>query len=139
MHYLTHQQRQHNNFHAKIGNQWKKWKHNNFRAKNIVANQTWLLNFIFYSRIFCNHFTVDQKSGDDTDLASLGKLRSHLWTVKKHLHFFVGNCGLSPHASHILIGKNWSNCTVFENHRKSLIQHCERSELRLHFESTKVN
>ena len=22
--------------------------------------------------------------------------------------------------------------TVFENHRKSLIQHCERSELRLH-------
>ena len=30
-------------------------------------------------------------------------------------------------------------CTVFENHRKSLIQHCERSELRLHFEWTKVN
>ena len=29
--------------------------------------------------------------------------------------------------------------TVFENHRKSLIQqHCERSELRLHFEWTKV-
>ena len=27
----------------------------------------------------------------------------------------------------------------FENHRKSLIQHCERSELRLHFEWTKVN
>ena len=24
--------------------------------------------------------------------------------------------------------------TVFENHRKSPIQHCERSELRLHFE-----
>ena len=28
--------------------------------------------------------------------------------------------------------------TVFENHRKSLIQYCERSELRLHFEWTKV-
>ena len=28
--------------------------------------------------------------------------------------------------------------TVFENHRKSLIQHCERSELHLHFEWTKV-
>ena len=28
---------------------------------------------------------------------------------------------------------------VFENHRKSLIQHCERSDLRLHFEWTKVN
>ena len=29
--------------------------------------------------------------------------------------------------------------TVFENHRKSLIHFCERSELRLHFEWTKVN
>ena len=28
--------------------------------------------------------------------------------------------------------------TVFENHRKSLIQHCEGSELRLHFEWTKI-
>ena len=28
--------------------------------------------------------------------------------------------------------------TVFENHRKSLIQQCERSELRLHFEWTKL-
>ena len=27
---------------------------------------------------------------------------------------------------------------VFENHRESLIQHCERSELRLHFEWAKV-
>ena len=32
-----------------------------------------------------------------------------------------------------------SSFTVFENHRKSLIQHCERSELRLHFEWTKVH
>ena len=29
--------------------------------------------------------------------------------------------------------------TVFENHRVSLIQHCERSELRSQFEWTKVN
>ena len=29
--------------------------------------------------------------------------------------------------------------TVFENHRKSLIQHCKRSELRLHFEWTKFH
>ena len=32
-----------------------------------------------------------------------------------------------------------TSCTEFENHRKSLIQHCEWSELRLHFEWTKVN
>ena len=29
--------------------------------------------------------------------------------------------------------------TVVENYRKSLIQHCERSELRLHFEWPKIN
>ena len=29
--------------------------------------------------------------------------------------------------------------TVFENHRKSLIQHCARSALRLYFEWTKVD
>ena len=29
--------------------------------------------------------------------------------------------------------------TVFENHRKSLIQHCVRSEVGLHFEWTKVD
>ena len=29
---------------------------------------------------------------------------------------------------------NKGTATVFENHRKSLIQHCEQSELRLHFE-----
>ena len=28
---------------------------------------------------------------------------------------------------------------MFENHRKSIILHCERSELRLRFECTKVN
>ena len=36
----------------------------------------------------------------------------------------------------------WNKSTVVENQRKSLIQriqHCERSELRLHFEWTKVN
>ena len=31
------------------------------------------------------------------------------------------------------------NSTVFENRRKSLIQHCERSEIHLHFEWTKIN
>ena len=32
-----------------------------------------------------------------------------------------------------------NSITVFENHRESLIQHCERSELCLHFEWTKVH
>ena len=29
--------------------------------------------------------------------------------------------------------------TVFENHRKSRMQHCERSELRLHFKWTEIH
>ena len=33
----------------------------------------------------------------------------------------------------------WKDHRVFECHRKSLIQQCERSEQRLHFEWTKVN
>ena len=36
------------------------------------------------------------------------------------------------------VDKGPGEYTVFENHRKSLIQHCKRSELRLHFEWTKV-
>ena len=37
------------------------------------------------------------------------------------------------------IAKTTAQCTLFENHRKSLNQHCERSELRLYFEWTKLN
>ena len=39
----------------------------------------------------------------------------------------------------LLVWKMAASCTVFENQRKSLIQHCKRSELRLHFMWTKVN
>ena len=46
-------------------------------------------------------------------------LRSHWYTIHLHTHALL--------------------LTVFENHRKSLIQHCERRELRLHFEWTKVH
>ena len=50
-----------------------------------------------------------------------------------------------PHGSHLEFQANEGIhvgiqlYTVFENHRKSITQHCERSELRLHFEWTKVN
>ena len=39
----------------------------------------------------------------------------------------------------IIFGNECEVSTVFENHRKSLIRHCERSEQRLHFEWTKIN
>ena len=44
-----------------------------------------------------------------------------------------------PTSSWAHVHKSYFLSTVFENHRKSLIQHCERSELRLRFEWTKVN
>jgi len=49
-----------------------------------------------------------------------GKLKFNLTTI------IFGSC----------FGTLWqaSGDTVFENHRKRLIQHCERSELHLNFE-----
>ena len=47
-------------------------------------------------------------------------------------------CGIACKTTENCVGF-WHNHTVFENHRKRLIQHGERSELRLHFEWTKVH
>ena len=74
-----------------------------------------------------------QMANVDREMAALGEERAekskrlnlkrmqHVSTLQQLSKFFL----------HIF--------TVFENHRKSLIQHCERSELRLHFEWTKVH
>ena len=53
------------------------------------------------------------------------------WKVAKLTHE-------SHKLSHFLFSAT-KNDTVFKNHIKSLIQYCERSELRSHFEWTKVN
>ena len=75
-------------------------------------------------------------------------LLSHSVTHAKKRNGFVHTvCGLCCYDDlmlHKMDMRTWSKigkkllsntqCTVFENHRKSLIQHCERSQLRLHFE-----
>ena len=80
----------------------------------------------------------------------LTDLRSRKVSLRIHLillEFINNNCNeVNPWKT--WVGKlpilfmyntlKWNN-TVFENHRKSRIQHCERSELRLHFEWTKVH
>ena len=38
-----------------------------------------------------------------------------------------------------IVQMQWTLVTVFENRPKSRIQHCDQSELRLHFEWTKVH
>ena len=54
-------------------------------------------------------------------------METFLWKISK-LEFF-GN-----RIRHI---EGRSALTMFKNHRKSLIQHCERSELRLHLSGPK--
>ena len=64
-------------------------------------------------------------------------LRSSWWNCQlNHSKIWSLNISL-PSYSHPFFKD--ASCTVFENHRKSLIQPCERSELRLHFEGTKVH
>ena len=89
-------------------------------------------------------------------LSSHYEIRMQIWFCKsrKNLHLKlktyanleVRKCVISGFRS--LASSSWifqehfyskAVRTVFENHRKSLIQHCERSELRLQIEWTKVN
>ena len=52
----------------------------------------------------------------------------------------IVNSSVTPiHENNIQTVFQQGTYTVFENHRKSRIQHCERSELDLHFEWTKVH
>ena len=76
----------------------------------------------------------------DTDLlynSCLNSLQAKKWCSSlSSLHIDEELASLMP-------PKNWfrpfSPITVFENHRKSRIQYCEWSELRFHFDWTKVH
>ena len=61
-------------------------------------------------------------------LFSLKKGKGSLWEALKY-----------PGIRFQLFQPSRDSITMFENHPKCLIQHCERSELRLHFEWTKVH
>ena len=52
------------------------------------------------------------------------------WNVQKTPVFLSPNASGASYKIFLILLRN--------HHRKSLIQHCERSELRLHFEWTKV-
>ena len=72
------------------------------------------LNSLYYS------FAGKRFSKYDEDLSVGGINEKELNSMNKHI---PGNY----------------NITVCEIHRKSFIQHCERSELLLHFEWTKID
>ena len=63
-----------------------------------------------------------------------GRLQGPVWHLLEENGYLISD-NLESSGTSIYIYPG----TVFENHRKSLIQHCERSELRLHFEWTKDN
>ena len=63
-----------------------------------------------------------------------------IWRASRNLWSSRRKCWSSYHSGQTLCdGSMHRVSTVFENHRKSLIQHCERSELRLQIEWTIVN
>ena len=60
-------------------------------------------------------------------------------TLLKKIDFSLKGLPADPRIARNMSGLIGLGGKVFENHIKSLIQHCERSELRLHFEWTKVD
>ena len=67
---------------------------------------------------FSGHYEGTECNGNEG-----GGIRKQLLTIKQLLFSPLDQINVQS--------------TMFENYRKSLIQHCERSELRLHFEWTK--
>ena len=65
---------------------------------------------------------IQQFGGNPKAVTLLGHNRG-----AAYIHYLMQSPAVVP-------GTFLSQITVFENHTKSLIQHCERSELRLHFE-----
>ena len=99
---------------------------------------------------FSNHFHLKVMIYDDSiglSLVSSSQSTVKIWeefyywltgwliTIQRRVYSMNGKSYIHTNAIffHCL-----AHITVFENHRKSLIQHCERSEIRLHFEWTKV-
>ena len=80
----------------------------------------------------CISKVMDEKMKKKQDFFLLLNLRRFVTEVT----FLVRESPITFELSKRHIG---DDSKVFENHRKSRIQHCARSELRLHFEWPKVN
>ena len=119
--------------------------------KSWLTLQSSILVFVDFSENwFFGQFFRFSYSALSNTYSKLTDLRSRKVSLRIHLillEFISNNCKeVNPWKT--WVGKlpilfmyntlKWNN-TVFENHRKSRIQHCERSELRLHFEWTIVH
>ena len=119
--------------------------------KSWLTLQSSILVYVDFSENwFFGQFFRFSYSALSNTYSKLTDLRSRKVSLRIHLillEFINNNCNeVNPWKT--WVGKlpilfmyntlKWNN-TVFENHRKSLIQYCERSELHLHFEWTKVH
>ena len=112
--------------------------------KSWLTLQSSILVYVDFSENwFFGQFFRFSYSALSNTYSKLTDLRSRKVSLRIHLillEFINNNCNeVNPWKT--WVGKlpilfmyntlKWNN-TVFENHRKSRIQHCERSELRLH-------
>ena len=89
-------------------------------------------------------FTVFAKRKKDVQNIFFNSFIKVPWKLALHLKIGLITIifrvvGVVLNRPFLIIVVGYTLYTVFENHRKSLIQHCERSELRLHFEWTKID
>ena len=100
------------------------------KTRNLWCNLTWTLMCLLIYFVLLNKLLLKNANLDD--------IKSKAWKNANNR---------TPKIRHDQNGfartKNWTTfeylITVFENHRKSRMQHCERSELYLHFKWTKVD
>ena len=102
------------------------------------------ISFCFFARSVTSSLLPSLTSM--LELAHSIKVPQSIFQEIENERCFIRNAGSD---TSLLFNFKWMNTyllkfkisqnTVFENHKKSLIQHCERSELSLHFEWTKVN
>ena len=120
-----------------------------------VAYQNWIVSWLFHNWWYwkckgndrhSSYATLESRTTDDVCLNWHQGSKSnrivghpHLWPCVSCQIQSETQIVVDSYLCNNLYKSHLSNCTVFENHRKSLIQHCERSELRLHFKWTKVN
>ena len=94
-----------------------------------------MMETIRFSIIFSPRRVSSQQSKDPC-------LKECLFIVKRFCPLkarLYGESHVSSLVFYLLENTLMQVCTVLENHRKSLIQHCERNKLGLHFKWTKVH
>ena len=107
-------------------------------GKVVIGKVTCLLEHIFYLSGYRKSSDVRWASGGGRPICSLSTSLPYNLLLKEQNSFSAQRCRklvITERLERTIPADN----TVVENQRKTLILHCERSELRLHFEWTKIS